>query len=221
MPSNVGLAVIRAWDLFCFNASLFAFLCLRMTTWLQIHCESRGAIVLEASQSPYYCAPLVCVLRLNFPVLQTNKQTKRPARAWVTRGGGQTSSVRAIEGGMRHRQLHVFELCQLSFSPREGDYIDWITYWMSLVNEFDKWTSAPLIGSVVTITPSPPLYHLRTFYITRYTFPSTYPSQTMYPFNELQQNRKRTRNKRRGKKGGEKKTQDNTNNHTHTHTYSI
>jgi len=136
---------------------------------------------------------------------QTNKQRDQHALGWHG-GGGQTSSVRAIEGGMRHRQLHVFELCQLSFSPREGDYIDWITYWMSLVNEFDKWTSAPLIGSVVTITPSPPLYHLRTFYITRYTFPSTYPSQTMYPFNELQQNRKRTRNKRRGKKGGKKNT---------------
>ena len=32
----------------------------------------------EASRSPYYCAPLICVL--NFPVLQTNKQTNKQTK---------------------------------------------------------------------------------------------------------------------------------------------
>ena len=39
--------------------------------------------------------------------------------------GFKTSSTRVIEGGMRHRQVHVFELCRLFFSHREGDYIQW------------------------------------------------------------------------------------------------
>jgi len=52
--------------------------------------------------------------------------------------------------------------------------------------EFEKPTSAPLIVPVVTITPFPLLYHVRTFYIARYTSSAIYPSQPIYTFNEFQ-----------------------------------
>ena len=41
-------------------------------------------------------------------------------------------------------------------------------------NDFENPTSAPLIALVVTITPLPLLYHVRTFYIARYTSCTTY-----------------------------------------------
>ena len=43
--------------------------------------------------------------------------------------------------------------------------------------KFENPTSAPLIVPVVTITPLPLLYHVRTFYITRYTSSTTHSSQ--------------------------------------------
>jgi len=51
--------------------------------------------------------------------------------------------------------------------------------------EFENPTSAPLIAPVVTITPVSLLYHIRsTFYIVRYNFSTTHPSQPTYTNNE-------------------------------------
>jgi len=70
-------------------------------------------------------------------------------------------------------------------------------YWMSRLN-FGNPTSAPLIVLVVTITPLPLLNHVRTFYIARYTSPTTYLSHPTYTFNELQtkEKEKETKEKR-------------------------
>jgi len=62
--------------------------------------------------------------------------------------------------------------------------------------EFKTPSSAPLIAPVVTITPLPLLYHVRTFYIVRYTFLKTHPSQHTYTFNELQLRKKKKKQKR-------------------------
>jgi len=57
-------------------------------------------------------------------------------------------------------------------------------------SEFEKPTSAPLIAPVVTITPVPLLYNVRTFYIVRYKSPTTHPSQPTYTFNSKKKGKK-------------------------------
>jgi len=51
-------------------------------------------------------------------------------------------------------------------------------------SKFEKRNSAPLITSVVAITPVPLLYHA-IFYIVRYNSPTTHPSKPTYTSNEL------------------------------------
>ena len=66
--------------------------------------------------------------------------------------------------------------------------------------EFEKPTSAPLIAPVDTITPVPLLYHVRTFYIVRYSSPTGHPSQPTYTINELQKKKKKNKQRRMSKK---------------------
>jgi len=52
---------------------------------------------------------------------------------------------------------------------------------MSRLNfEVEKPTSVPLIALVITITPLPLIYHVRTFYVVRYTSPLA--TQSLHPF---------------------------------------
>jgi hypothetical protein len=76
---------------------------------------------------------------------------------------------------------------------------------------FENTTSAPLIIPVVTITPLPLLYHVRTFYIARYTSFTTHPNQTTYTFYKLQKKKKK-RQQRKGYRKREKYNNDNDNN---------
>jgi len=83
------------------------------------------------------------------------------------------------------------------------EYLAWLT--PSWCMELEKPTSATLIAPVVTITPVPLLYHVRTFYILCYNFPTTHPTQFTYTRNELQKkekkkNQRRERKKRKGEK---------------------
>jgi len=57
-----------------------------------------------------------------------------------------------------------------------------------------------LIAWVVTITPLPLLYHVRIFYIARYTFSTTHSSQPTYAFDELQKKEKKKKQKEGNKK---------------------
>jgi len=81
------------------------------------------------------------------------------------------------------------------------------------LKEFENPTSAPLIAPVDTITPVPLLYHIRTFYIVRYSSPATHPSQPTYTINELQKGKRK-----RNKGGFLKKEANNKQIHTSTQT---
>jgi len=61
-------------------------------------------------------------------------------------------------------------------------------------------TSAALIALVIIITPLLLFNHIRTFYIARYTSPTTHPSQPIYTFDILQKKEKKKKKKQRGKK---------------------
>jgi len=55
----------------------------------------------------------------------SNTRNTASTRSGDTGGKGQTTLVRVNEGGRRNRWVHIFEVCRLFFSLREGDYIDW------------------------------------------------------------------------------------------------
>ena len=133
---------------------------------------------------------------------QTNKQTK-------LRGGGETTIVRVNEGGRRPGQVHIFDFCRLFFSLEVVlTLTEGIKCWMTRLH-IQVWK--PNLGPVVTITPSPLLYHVRTLYIVRYTPPTTHPSQPTYTFNKLQKEKgKNIKGKKRIKRKGKKenKTED-------------
>jgi hypothetical protein len=81
--------------------------------------------------------------------------------------------------------------------------------------EFENPTSTPLIAPVVTITPVPLLYHVRTFYISCYISSTTHPPQPTNTCNEHQK-RKRKTYKEGGKKTKQKQTNKQTMKQKHT-----
>jgi len=123
---------------------------------------------------------------------------RKTTRAGVTLGGGggETTRVHVNERGGRPQRVHIFEVCRLFFSLREGDYIDSRqNCWMSRLN-FGVWK--PNLGTLerpgchnhsVSL-----LYHVRTYYIVHYNSPTNHSSQPTYTINELPKKRKK-RNK--------------------------
>jgi len=131
-------------------------------------------------------------------VSEVHARTPNTCKTRLTRGGGPLSDTTCPYqwgGEEGHQQVHIFEFCQLFHSLRE---VSTRPNRCVALSEFETPTLAPLIAPVVTITPLPLLYHIRTLFIARYTSPTTYPSQPIYIYNELQQ-RKRKRNKGGGK----------------------
>ena len=105
----------------------------------------------------------------------------RQARARATRGGGQTSPVRVNEGGRRLWQVHFFLILPTLLLSKSSIHTSLTAAWALLAFE----TPAPLIAPVLTITPLPLLYHVRTFYTACYTSPTTHRPQPTYTFDEL------------------------------------
>ena len=74
------------------------------------------------------------------------------------------------------------------------------------LSSFENPTSAHLIAQVVTITPPLPLlFHVRTFYIVRYTSSTSHPSQPAYTFNELEKGKRQKKQRRIKTKSKKKK----------------
>ena len=122
-----------------------------------------------------------------------NHVEDRKARARVPRGrGDQYEGGRQIDhtrsgdrGGKRREHLFV----SMRWAGDLGGYIFLDSANSSPLSkstagltpscrpQFEKPSSAPLIDPVVTITPKPLHYHVRTSYIKRKIFPTTNPSQ--------------------------------------------
>ena len=88
----------------------------------------------------------------------------------------------------------------------------WLCFAQHLPQMFENPTSAPWIAPIVTISPLPPLFHLRTFYIARYTSSTTHPPQPTYTFNKLKQKEGKKEKKRKEKKNSKFSNNNNHNN---------